>query len=53
MFAKSMNYELGPPLDVEDDNVQVTVSYEGGIEKLMSYTESTNLFSIPPNYTGR
>ena len=47
MFGKSMNYELGPALDVEDDNVEVTVLYEGGIETLMSYTESTNLFSIP------
>jgi len=52
-FGDSMNYELGPALDVEDDNVQVTVSYEGGIESLMSYTESNNLFSIPKDYTGR
>eukprot|EP00351_Strombidinopsis_sp_SopsisLIS2011_P006019 CAMPEP_0116870490 /NCGR_PEP_ID=MMETSP0463-20121206/408_1 /TAXON_ID=181622 /ORGANISM="Strombidinopsis sp, Strain SopsisLIS2011" /LENGTH=125 /DNA_ID=CAMNT_0004507099 /DNA_START=5351 /DNA_END=5728 /DNA_ORIENTATION=+ len=52
MFGKSLNYELGPALDAEDDNVEVVVTYEGGIENLMSYTESNNLFFIPSNYTG-
>ena len=52
MFGKSFNYELGPALDAEDDNVTVDVTYEGGIENLTSYTESNNLFAIPSGYTG-
>eukprot|EP00351_Strombidinopsis_sp_SopsisLIS2011_P000307 CAMPEP_0116885996 /NCGR_PEP_ID=MMETSP0463-20121206/19640_1 /TAXON_ID=181622 /ORGANISM="Strombidinopsis sp, Strain SopsisLIS2011" /LENGTH=110 /DNA_ID=CAMNT_0004545563 /DNA_START=656 /DNA_END=985 /DNA_ORIENTATION=+ len=52
MFGKAWSYELGEALDVEDDNVVVEVWYEGGIEKLMAFTESTNLFTIPIGYTG-
>lgn len=51
-FGEAWSYELGPAYDLENDNIQVAITYEGIIGSLVLYQEDNNRFSTAASSTG-